>query len=299
MRVRLNRVGDAFDLHPLPGGRGHGRGRPIPVVCRTSRAAWRTAELDGFDPRSTPASTSPSPRTARLTSTARPRRSVRGPTRRSTSTISPRTTRASGSSSSTGWRSCCLTGRSGTRRPGDHVRRAAGLCGRLAELLPGCSGNRSVPGHSEAAHLGAPARAAGRLPDARRMQRGGRGWPSIASRRFTSSTGRRRSSLPGRKRPNWRRARCLDARDSHGCAARTRYLSLSTAVRSPCAPATMRFASIPGTGRRPACLRARPTTSSTATYLRPRTGKGPRTTRSKAGRGGCIQARAGKTCRNP
>ena len=47
---------------------------------------------------------------------------------------------------------------------GDRAGRAAGLRRRLPELLPGRGRHRGVPGHRPAAHLGAPARPAGRLP---------------------------------------------------------------------------------------------------------------------------------------
>ena len=56
-------------------------------------------------------------------------------------------------------------------RPRHHAGRAAGLRRRPPELLPGRGRDRGLPRHRAAAHLGAPPRAAGRLPHARGLQR--------------------------------------------------------------------------------------------------------------------------------
>ena len=56
-------------------------------------------------------------------------------------------------------------------RPRHHPGRAAGLRRRPPQLLPGRGRHRGLPRHRAPAHLGAPARAAGRLPPARGLQR--------------------------------------------------------------------------------------------------------------------------------
>ena len=55
--------------------------------------------------------------------------------------------------------------------PRRHARRAAGLCRRSAELLPGRGGDRGVPQHRAQPRQRAPARAPRRLRDARRRER--------------------------------------------------------------------------------------------------------------------------------
>ena len=84
-----------------------------------------------------------------------------------------------------------------------HAGGTAGLRGRLAQLLPGRGGHRGLSGHGPAAHLGAPARAAGRLSPARGLQRPGLGGDHSRSRPMCAGSDRRllRHGLCGRSRP--------------------------------------------------------------------------------------------------
>ena len=88
------------------------------------------------------------------------------------STTSPATTPASGSSCSTG---CAVLVPGWTRaqpgRPRHRAGRAARLRRRPAQLPPGRGRHRGLPGHRPPRRLGPPPRPAGRLPDARRLQR--------------------------------------------------------------------------------------------------------------------------------
>ncbi len=61
--------------------------------------------------------------------------------------------------------------RPGDPRPGSDAGRGAGLRRRPPQLLPGRRRHGSVPGDGAAARVGAAARAAGRLSDARGLQR--------------------------------------------------------------------------------------------------------------------------------
>ena len=180
-------------------------------------------------------------------------------------------------------------------RPRDHAGRAARLRRRLPQLLPGRGRDRGLSRHRAAADLGAPARAAGRLPDARRLQRA-----RLADHQRPTSTQQLDPTadlLLHRRfpaRPVTARARARRSGRSVGASSYEVFEPLVTdrrARRSPSGRAQRDLASTPGATASAAWRRAPPAatltdelgrgnrTPSTASGRRPRTRSTPPTQR--------------------
>ena len=199
-------------------------------------------------------------RAARPTSTAGPRRARRRCSPSRCSTTSPRTTRASGGCCST----CCPT-----LNPDWVERNPSDLGIALVELLA-YEGDRLSYFQDAVANeayldtrahpdLRPPARAADRLPDARRAERLGRRCTSPSTRPARSRAGRR-SSRGSRRRcaaRSRRPSRCSPrARSPSTPRARpglARVVAFETATRTAFPGATTRSRSTPGATRSAAC----------------------------------------------